>query len=357
MSNTFYVQGDPMNIYDFFNSPDVAEYCQSIGHKFNGLESAIMINRSTKRTLAEKHAAYRTIIEEYPDMEIPENSDRYYVKSLHKALEINIKHEELIVEKLLTPEPGAVYQALLWYVDEGSNYMTESLFSTYDEALADIKDTYEGDWFIKIHPNAKRSPAPLYVYIYKLIVNDSERITAKVSMSGEILEINSHGYVPLWEEHRAELKMLTSSYIDVPVPFKNGDIVEIAIDGSWNSEDEGVYVLDDICRNNQELHAYNLQNGDLSNMFASAYYYNEKDETIGSGSVRFYPDLRYRKRELYGKERILKYFSLYLQGELCISMLFKLHKYLLMDKKIWDLKNDYSFHHELSQMGDDLLKY
>jgi hypothetical protein len=60
-----------VNIYAFFNSPDVAEYCQSIGHSFNAVESAVMINQSDSRTLAEKHAAYRTIIAEYPDMEAP----------------------------------------------------------------------------------------------------------------------------------------------------------------------------------------------------------------------------------------------------------------------------------------------
>lgn len=32
-----------MNIYDFFNSPDVAEYCQSIGHKFNAVEAAVKV--------------------------------------------------------------------------------------------------------------------------------------------------------------------------------------------------------------------------------------------------------------------------------------------------------------------------
>jgi hypothetical protein len=58
-----------MNIYDFFNSPDVAEHCQSIGHKFNAVESAVMVFKSKSRTLAEKHVAYRAIIAEFPDME------------------------------------------------------------------------------------------------------------------------------------------------------------------------------------------------------------------------------------------------------------------------------------------------
>ena len=76
-----------MNIFDFFNSPDVAAHCRSIGHALNSVESAVMINQSDSRTLAEKHAAYRAIIAEYPDMEIPEGNNHHHINSFHKSLE------------------------------------------------------------------------------------------------------------------------------------------------------------------------------------------------------------------------------------------------------------------------------
>lgn len=39
-----------MDIYDFFDSPDVAKYCQSIGHTFNSVESAVNDKYGFKRT-------------------------------------------------------------------------------------------------------------------------------------------------------------------------------------------------------------------------------------------------------------------------------------------------------------------
>ena len=60
-----------MNVYDFFNSSDVAEYCQRKGHTFSGPECAVFIMQSEKRTMKEKHAAYRAVIREFPDTEFP----------------------------------------------------------------------------------------------------------------------------------------------------------------------------------------------------------------------------------------------------------------------------------------------
>ena len=33
-----------MDIYSYFNSKTVGEYCRSIGHQFNAMESAFIIN-------------------------------------------------------------------------------------------------------------------------------------------------------------------------------------------------------------------------------------------------------------------------------------------------------------------------
>jgi hypothetical protein len=45
------------NVYDYFNSPDVIEHCQEIGHSFNALESAIMVSKNSSKSLTEKHEA------------------------------------------------------------------------------------------------------------------------------------------------------------------------------------------------------------------------------------------------------------------------------------------------------------
>ena len=73
-----------MNIYDFFNSRDVAEHCKNIGHKFTAMEIAFLVWQSNEHTLAEKHTAWQKIIDTMPDEPLPEY---YWINnSLHDFL-------------------------------------------------------------------------------------------------------------------------------------------------------------------------------------------------------------------------------------------------------------------------------
>ena len=56
-----------MNIYDFFNSRDIAAHCQKIGHKFTATEMAYIVWHSNHHTLADKHTAWQEIIDTMPD--------------------------------------------------------------------------------------------------------------------------------------------------------------------------------------------------------------------------------------------------------------------------------------------------
>ena len=38
------LKGENMDIYSYFNSKSVGEYCRSIGHKFNAYETGFIIN-------------------------------------------------------------------------------------------------------------------------------------------------------------------------------------------------------------------------------------------------------------------------------------------------------------------------
>jgi len=84
-----------------------------------------------------------------------------------------------------------------------------------------------------------------------------------------------------------------------------------------------------------------------------ATVYHSKEEI--SCSFHFYPDLKYHRGELYGKERILKYVSLYVQDKICICDLLKLHRYLLLADKLQKFKDNKRFNHELSELNDNLL--
>jgi len=77
-----------MNIYDFFNSPDVAEYCQSIGHTFNAVECAVIVSQSRKHSFEEKIHAYEAIIARCPDMKLERGNNHDEHESFHKHSDI-----------------------------------------------------------------------------------------------------------------------------------------------------------------------------------------------------------------------------------------------------------------------------
>jgi len=80
-------------------------------------------------------------------------------------------------------------------------------------------------------------------------MNCKKYVTAKISRSGEIMRVHQEGVTP--RDQKDELDLLDSCYIDVPVPFRKGDLVEVDEYGhSFRYPYGCVYVLKDICRNN-----------------------------------------------------------------------------------------------------------
>ena len=56
-----------MNIYEYFNSKDIAEHCQNINYKFSAIETAYIVWYSDHHTLSQKHKAWQEIINIMPD--------------------------------------------------------------------------------------------------------------------------------------------------------------------------------------------------------------------------------------------------------------------------------------------------
>lgn len=319
-----------LNIYSFFNSPDVAEHCRNIQYTGNAFESAVIVNQSDLHTLVEKHAAYRTIISEYPDMEIPEGNNHAHVESFYSALNGIIANQERKIEKLLSSEPGTVFQATVDGIDCG-------LFTSYEKALA---DALEQEKIEKLS-------------LQKSYLDSDKWIAARLSSTGEIMEIRHDGtmFADMDEE-----EALLETYIDVPVPFKYGDLVEVGDYGHLFGRSPmpygGVYVLKNICRDHKR-HAERIYRGDLMDMTANVFYI--RDGNVACECMHFYPDLRYCRRELAGEARILKYVSLFLKEKICACALLKLQKYLALDEMLGELKADYDLRYDLERLGDTLL--
>ena len=101
-----------MDIYSFIRSRDVAEYCRSIGKTWNPFEMAVIIGRSDRHSLPDKHAAWHELIADYPDMEIPTifaHDDVCYGR-LHQSLADLIDYEERALELFKKPEDDTCYK-------------------------------------------------------------------------------------------------------------------------------------------------------------------------------------------------------------------------------------------------------
>ena len=134
-----------MDIYSFINSKDIAEHCKNIGHEFTPLEQAVIIYKS-KKTLSERHKAWKNIIEAQPDMKVIEwteaKVEHIYHNSLHKFLIDYMRIENILANKFKIKEPDAIYTYSVRYNSEvdGEYHHNNTPRSTYDMVIKAIKD-------------------------------------------------------------------------------------------------------------------------------------------------------------------------------------------------------------------------
>jgi len=318
------------NIYDFFNSPDTAEYCQSIGHTFNAVESAVIINQSATRTLEEKLEAYRTIIAEYPDMEIPEGNNHEQSDSFHKELGKVITYKEKLLKKFLSTEKDSVYQVyLILYGKEKLNRTNEfelQTFTTCEKATTAVVK-YLKKYTKKKDYTLFSSYDCAYIKIFKIYSNKDVCMAVEINNLGQILEIEDN-YNIIKEDGSGYF--LESFFIDVPVPFKEGDLVEVHPGNHYT-----VFVLQNIIRDHP-YHKDFILKSDTADM--TAYFYYERGGNVNYECIHFYPDLRYCRRELEGDQRILKYISLFKKKEIDMCMLLCFQKCIMLDEIIKEIK-------------------
>ena len=326
-----------MDIYSFFNSSDVAEHCKSIGHEFDAIETAVMVSMSNTKSIQEKLSAYRTIIENYPDMEIPHAYHHERIGSFHEALGGVIAYQERALEKYLTPEPGMIYHATIIVRNPDRTPDELEIYTSHENALADALEysySYISDEDFS------------HVRIKKKYIDCSDTrkyIEAKVSRLGDIIEIDQYGFFDA--ETETDLYLLDRQ-IYVPAPFKPGDLVEDD-GGGWMGN---VYVLRSIDYIDYDTRLTKC--GDKSDMTAWVYY--ESEGSVKCECVHFYPNLRYCRRELEGRARILKYVNLHLQDNLCLCSLLQIQKYLTLEYDMEKAKQ-HVFVDDLKYRNDNLV--
>lgn len=300
-----------MNIYSFFDSPDIAAHCEKLAHEFNPLEMAVIVAISDK-PMKEKHAAWRTIIAEYPDMPVPQSESFFAEKSLHEYLQKYIAREEKIMEDFYAKD-DAVYTYSVrqefplrkTHSREWSNW-DGGTFTTFSKAWAAIWDYW---W---------KEDKVIEVSMRKRYLDTRENlIDVHLNTEGEILWLFQYG------EYGSDLDDLDMIFIHIPVPFEKGDLVE------YNGE---VYVLQNL-PHWFEFQLYNYENmvsgkcGDGGDMLFYGYYLCDRCNLHRTHRSYFY-NLKFYTGKLEKHQRFLKVLSYYIKGKISDDVAFLLDSFM-----------------------------
>ena len=123
-----------MNIYDFFNSRDIAKHCHDIDHKFTATEMAYLVWYSDHHTIAQKHAAWNYIIENMPDEAITQFGFTTPMM-LHDFLRKYMALEQKFVQGFVTTKPGHIYSYEVRYPFRLPHILINSLYTTSEARL------------------------------------------------------------------------------------------------------------------------------------------------------------------------------------------------------------------------------
>ncbi len=315
-----------MDFIKFLNSKDIAEHLRKINYDFSPEEALYIIHESRSRTIAERREAYSSLLSRYPDYKLRERRfGAFKNHTLESFLNTYFKKQDALIEEC--KESGdAVYFACTYNSAEGWNCDDDSLFRTFDECFFAAK---EEDGVEKIE-------------ITKQFLPTNRTVSLTFLPNGEILDVETS------ERDDEVMDAFEMLYVEIPTPFRFGDIVTSMREKVWDSKFhepyEDVWVLTNLPHWDREtasmcdlretwgsvdgyfasekLRERHLMEGDETDMLFGGYFVTEHGFVRDHSPRETYLDLEYFRGELSGRGRILKALSLYFQRKINLETLF-----------------------------------
>ena len=295
--------------YNLINSRAIADYCRSIKHKFNTEELAVLVYRNNRMSITEKINKYNDLIKNYPDMEVIERINCEHYDSVKTMIKKEIQRLNILKKKLEQEGENSIwvwteYNKSTMKYEHGSDL--EHTFKTYKEAFKDIQD-----YIKKFDDTLSFSITKKYFDKRKGNIYSEFNVENKKIKLINIRESNDSFH---------DIDMI---FIDIPTPFKKGDILIQESKSMKNIGDEGtIFVLDYLCTwrdNLKELLAKG--NYDSSDMIGYGYYLVNEDTTEFVRDHKWdYDSFEYYDGELKGKYRILKDISSFIKGKIGLEL-------------------------------------
>jgi hypothetical protein len=295
---------------------------------------AVIIDRSD-RSLADKHQAWQELIEFYPDMPAPPNYHDVRFASVHDRIAARIAYERLAIARFKEPENGAFYQ----YCDLNFSHET---FTTFEKAIVNWKEYREdiadepGKWWNNYEP----------IFGFQRIIPDhGSKIHVTSDDEGTLYEIHVFatdedrakwfpGFEHQWESginnscHWHGYEFAELFFIDIPIPFKRGDI--LTNPGSVDP----VFVLESAPEDPKVIAWYERSlRGEISDGWDMQLwcYFVHDSGVLTHEHDGGYDAFEYFRGELKGKYRLLHYVSLYLADKIGLEQLLTMQCRLILE--------------------------
>ena len=274
-----------VDICSFINSRDVAAHCREINKAWNPFEMAVIIGRSN-RTIAEKHAAWRELIADYPDMPTPQKAHHQSYDSLHEKLTEVMDYQERALEKA----------------------------STGNMSNIEVDMDHDGN------------PCSLFIHDRAELFPDID-FDNMLDDLGEVF------------------------YVNIPVPFKRGDILTVGYDLRHQARDNYVFVLKSLDRDNQEKLTQCLSMDWIYITEGWGFFVDDYGALYGN-HIESYDGFEYYRGKLEGKERLLHYVNLFLKDKIGLPELLAVQCRIILEHQ---LKNTLCIHMHGRHIPEHLL--
>ena len=327
----------------FLNSKDIADYWRRIGFICTPLQSAYIVWQNHTKTLQEKHAAWREIVETMPDCIVAEGHRKTNMgisdalaESLYAFLQAFMQLQNQLIERFYRKGDHAVYSYRVLYVGDKDWSEDRWLYDTAEECFEDV---YADEDLI---------PSIVCIQLTKQWIGENRALTLSVKVDKTVIDIEAQ---ELDEEEHDLLQAFDWMWFDFPTPFKRGDIVVSKYSPfGYNLCGDEPFVLTNLCGWGSEQLRQNRysdhdkryvwadrqllrhrKSADGTDMTAQGYFQWE-DGRVYYECMHHYLDLEYYREEPKGIRRILKAFSSFEKKEIG-SDLFALAYHVILEEE------------------------
>ena len=321
-----------MNAFPFVNSKNIRTHLEKIGYEFSPIEAAWLIYQSRNHTLAEKHAAWRELAEEYPDVAFDAKYTEYVdapYERLSDYLRLYIDTEEKLLREFSKNDGSFVY--CVDPLDENSfmgGYMDELFtraFSDYETCVEALKE-----WYQKASAQYKESTERAKYKIYcRPLDNAPVRLSSvTVRDDGEVLSLTDPEGGNETEDFSPH-HLFDFMWFSFPVPFHKGDILWDPVRGK-SGFCRGPLVMVDIT---PEHYARTQKSGcDDTDMNVWGYF-QSNDGTVYREATSNYMDFEYYPPEkLTGKRRVLVALSNLVKEKINVELFSAAYPHILAEE-------------------------